>query len=81
MGVDEPGRDDRAAEVDPLVRRGRLAASDRRDEAVATSTQPVGVLGVPASSIVQTQPFSSSSDIGDPTIPRAALYGRRRDFV
>ena len=43
--VDEPGRDDGAAEVDPLVGDGRLAGAGRGDEAVLESSQPSRVLG------------------------------------
>ena len=57
VGVDEAGRDDRAAEADPVLVRRLPPAPRRDDRAPSTSTQPVGC-SVPASSIVTIQPFA-----------------------
>ena len=42
--VDEPGRDDRAGEVDALVGPGRRAAADRRHETVGDHEHPPAVV-------------------------------------
>src|SRR5205807_8996739 len=44
VGIDEPGRDESAREVDPLVRVGRLSASDRLDQPAVEEHPAVRVL-------------------------------------
>ena len=81
--VDEPRRDDRAAEVDPLVRLGRLAAArPRSTRPSSTSSQPPSC-SVPSSSIVTTWAFvkerahassGTSSKRSTSTRPRSVIF-------
>ena len=72
MGVDEPGRDDRSAEVDHLVRGRRRAPADSFDEAVPDEHPAALVLG--AGIVQRADPaVLQEHRHARATIPRVAL--------